>query len=89
MNAKHTPGPWEDHFCGPFRQTVVDCPNELGLIAVPSERATIEEQDANARLIAAAPEMLEMLRRVSEFLGMTCPESLKEEINDLIVKAQG
>lgn len=58
---KHTPGPW----------IVFDCDEELEVI--PAGRSggialitSQENRDANARLIAAAPMMLEALKQIEE-----------------------
>ena len=63
MEGKHTPGPWtvgRDYCFGPqgigVGVIVAACPNH--------------EAQANARLIAAAPDMLEALRRVKEELRL-------------------
>jgi len=61
---KHTPGPWESISCRVFqvdsvggRQIVTGC-----------RGGTDEEMRANALLIAAAPELLDAVRVLSEFL---------------------
>ena len=72
MNGKHTPGPWPMttvptscgvcHKIGRFPGSGV---HEYGSACVYVDRASKAaeaELKANARLIAAAPEMLEMLR---------------------------
>lgn len=47
------------------------------------------ELDANARLVAAAPELLESLRRCADRLGdMDCGDEL-EAARDAIAKAEG
>ena len=63
-HATHTPGPWEIQDAGPgtirgLRFRVIT--NEK-VIAKTSDG--LEEARANARLIAAAPEMFEVLREV-------------------------
>ena len=73
--AKHTPGPWsvkiressfrpgvfiEDGVCGPDGEQI----RVHGFTLTNSETAK-----ANARLIAAAPEMLEALRSIVSALG--------------------
>jgi len=71
-NSKHTPGPWVAECCerlnlGSYENyTAITLPGFSGLTPialVPThERAhTARERDANARLDAAAPEMLEAL----------------------------
>ncbi len=62
MNAKHTPGPWivsdsSEGLCITMEHGV----RIAELYGVPSGRAP-ETPEANARLIAAAPELLEALR---------------------------
>lgn len=57
---KHTPGPWEQVRYG-NRQHEIQGPNGeiVGRVHEPDERYSLL---ANARLVAAAPEMLEALR---------------------------
>lgn len=58
----HTPGPWDNMADGSsvkaFNSGVTVCETECG-----SQVASYEERQANARLIAAAPELLEALER--------------------------
>lgn len=70
MTTKHTPGPW---VVGPTDDTVV---THLGADGTRYEIAQIDgdynqpetwpEMEANARLIAAAPDLLEALKRITE-----------------------
>ena len=80
---KHTPGPWVTFYkpkynewhvslpCDDSTMRVALCPD--GVIG-----STVEECEANAHLISAAPEMLEALRKVPLFgptddnLGWRC-----------------
>lgn len=72
MKAKHTPGPWsinEQFICdvqaGGYKIATAWSEDEAGrTIRIPNgfNAPTPEEQEANARLIAAAPEMLDMLK---------------------------
>lgn len=64
MKTKHTPGPWQHVelikdrvtiLCNGGKQVVTRIQNTV------SEQALSEEDYANARLIAAAPELLEAL----------------------------
>jgi len=90
MSAKHTPGPWfspirsfgtiyvEAHIGGGLLQEVAAC--------CPTEQPL--QQKANARLIAAAPEMLDALiiaytalEYVSEYaIPLTTHEKVKSSI---------
>jgi len=71
----HTPGPWD------VQDPLGDGPNKwiyadgLYIAEVDGER---EEAEANARLIAAAPELLD---RLQEYYDHQC--ALKEESRDL------
>jgi len=66
-----TPGPWtiSDSVSHPFTTKFVNGPGHFGAVcmlqAQDDKSAGIDNNDANARLIAAAPEMLEALRIVS------------------------
>lgn len=74
-NTKHTPGPWNvnpDFVCDVqadgVKISTAWSVDEIGcVLKVPNiPMPTPEEQEANARLIAAAPEMLETLKDTYE-----------------------
>lgn len=79
MSGKHTPGPWRPHFSERAEDYRVcatgadgDCICCVALMGNLGEdgkwdEATLEEWKANARLIAAAPDMLAALKRVQEY----------------------
>jgi hypothetical protein len=58
--AQHTPGPWEEV------GLVIYGPDNIRIADVESRRgdATYDEAEANARLIADAPELLDALKGV-------------------------
>lgn len=64
MSAQHTPGPWEiDYGYNRIIKSIGPC--------VPDEyagSAWLEVTEANARLIAAAPDLLEALKQVAMWL---------------------
>lgn len=63
MNAQHTPGPWFTEATSTIgHHYIVD--SEGFTIATPSPMG-----QANARLIAAAPELLSALRQLMEYTG--------------------
>lgn len=67
--SKHTPGPWgvwrEQVFAGPFKKIPGGIKGFRAQICEMDDLDLDEnEVKANARLIAAAPELLEALRRV-------------------------
>ena len=73
MNAKHTPGPWNIGSSDlPVSRMSIHCKGHKeschSTVALMVSRMTIgishDEELANARLIAAAPEMLEALEKL-------------------------
>ena len=54
----HTPGPWEVERDG----CSLTMQHQVVATAIAPDWASLEEQRANARLIASAPEMLALLR---------------------------
>jgi hypothetical protein len=72
QKVKHTPGPWEDNgsgmIVGPLPDDDGDAPFVCDVCEHPGIEYT-EEQQANARLIEAAPEMLEELERAADELN--------------------
>jgi hypothetical protein len=72
MSAKHTPGPWEilEHCWSDasIRSTddYVVCSLNIRHVATEATQAMCEDRmDADARLIAAAPELLEALKIIA------------------------
>jgi hypothetical protein len=86
MNEKFTPAPW---FV--WRGTTV---NDGSGIAI-AEMCIGDKCEANAALIAAAPEMYEMLKRVAELVntdGMSAIQWIMDnasDASDLLAKARG
>ena len=73
MKIKHTPGPWkvnkkvktsiEQEKAGQGMNIICECQD-------PDGERTTEEDKANARLIAAAPDMLEALKELYKQCNM-------------------
>lgn len=90
--AKHTPGPWTNthgEITGPNRSPVAACRRGRGIHSIDSEVFF-----ANARLIAAAPDMLAALQDWSAHFNMPGdppPElgSLHADMLAAIAKAEG
>ena len=87
MSAQHTPGPWSISTFSP-RSIVKLYPEDRVSICVVSgvrdgcqfdgtDRLRDKRQQANALLIAAAPDLLESLRGL--YAAMACYESTPEE----------
>ncbi|PYQ25649.1 MAG: hypothetical protein DMF56_27020 [Acidobacteria bacterium] len=90
--AKHTPGPWQvspldGRTCGPSRLLVSSGTTlpQMQAVAIVTLRAG--ETDANARLIAAAPDMLGTLKAFADRRTLT--EQDREHIDLVIGKAEG
>lgn len=86
-SEKFTKGPWR--YCGKDREQckcvqVWSVPADFNVVICLMEteegEITEEEYKANSRLVAAAPEMYELLKTISE----VAPDHLKEQINSLL-----
>jgi len=105
-NTQHTPGPWTAKQNGPnqngktFFEVHLDTGKEgLPQNAVGTACFTVqpmwrpEEAEANARLIAEAPAMLDALRLVSDFLAVKLDEGqaciLEDEVNAILSRIDG
>jgi hypothetical protein len=104
MKMKHTPGPWtylrmklgpkqKDRRCG-FVINGPDTGNPLPVrvcdLRVPAGIDGFGEGEANARLIAAAPELLAALQAVADYwAGGDIPPDIDAAMRDAIAKAQG
>lgn len=112
MNAKHTPGPWaignggmhvyyvnphieagNESIDDPRHDSVVaQCDNMGAFSGIPDE-----ERQANARLIAAAPETYAVFRRLASFAEAHCADTtgdsglsaLVAEARAVIAKVEG
>jgi len=91
MKTKHTKGPWtfihgnlsngmeNDHFAGDIRLT-----DDLqwSIAAVWNDCGEKEEVEANALLIAAAPELLEALIEAETYLAFNVDKT--DELGDIL-----
>lgn len=88
--VKHTPGPWKTDFtCPPEAVVAVNTPDDGGDIicnAPDDAEDSMRRWKANARLIAAAPELLEACRK-----ALTCglASYVRELVFNAIAKAEG
>lgn len=95
---KHTPGPWKLCARGDYSDfdgdsAVITGAGDSVRIAVVHHAGTAEDQ-ANANLIAAAPELLASLKAVMSFwIGVEAGDEMPAEIfdaaTDAIAKAEG
>ena len=66
--AAHTPGPWTTPNAYPYAIQVTSANGWICSLQVNKKNAT-EEQKANARLISAAPELLEALENAAKIIN--------------------
>ena len=91
---KHTPGPWEIEERGSHSNQIVvihelETPTgEPTWVEVWSPARRYEHQPANARLIRAAPDMLDVLKTIENDESQV-PEWLWDRIQAVIEKAEG
>jgi hypothetical protein len=102
MGTKHTPGPWvterDSKFItgnlSYFYVEANDCPVcEISADYITWFNKKEQELEANARLIAAAPEMLEALKAILKENDGVCPDcvyaSTWDLMEDAVAKAEG
>jgi hypothetical protein len=95
MNAKHTPGPWkasQGTEAEPERWTVVAENGPPWWIAVVENGQpgdTLETEAATARLIAAAPEMVEELIQCEAILSCGPGNGTLDRVRKVLTKALG
>lgn len=96
MSTKHTPGPWTACANYPHGLTMV-CDYAGGAgpflpVADCAQRNTIEEDEANARLIAAAPDAHELLSYIASDSWGAGPTDIgwaKRRAQEWLAKATG
>ena len=93
--SKHTPGPW---WSTPSAAVLCGNPDDPEIVAdcAPTDLMAVQDDErkvANARLIAAAPELLEALERVAyEFQSYMSDSEQRHTLDDVraaIAKAKG
>jgi hypothetical protein len=84
--SEHTPGPWT--VSHPVNMVEKHVRNENGVLIC---KCYWPNEDANTKLIAAAPMMLEALEIVTELLVPTRPEHMEilNAVNLALQKAKG
>ena len=84
-NITHTPAPWEDNGNGLIYGQCSGDDDEAPFVADVCTNPNVytEQERTNARLIAAAPELLEILRAVAELRRMWRSEDEAETIDSI------
>lgn len=91
---KHTKGPWTINVDTSGDRHLFDIRGIDNAQVAKLNNNLIHERQANAQLIAAAPEMLSLLKRANDLIanetqGNPSAEILYYSIRDLIAKAEG
>ena len=100
INAKHTPAPWktrkgfghgEIDVFHPDRSIKKPCiPTELAIVQINDDtKESIAESRANARLIAAAPEMVAELIQCEAILSLGPWNGTLDRVREVLTKALG
>ncbi len=94
MEAKHTPGPWSLGKAHETAQNHAVCKGARVLARVvgsgyPIGIGASPESEANARLIAAAPDLLEAAREAIEDISDGDLYLASKRLYDAITKAEG
>jgi len=90
--ANHTPGPWSVVELTPNTVQTPSGRISVNWNATHDDGKRLNEAEANARLIAAAPELLDALELALEIIEATGPGSYpvaEEQIRAAIAKAKG
>ena len=90
----HTPGPWSYWPKSAYPEGVISQDATTTHIAVPVFHPDVNRTTANARLIAAAPEMLATLETVDDYLAIDRGDGdkwrdIRAIIRAAIAKAEG
>ncbi|WP_286898843.1 hypothetical protein [Achromobacter sp. UBA2119] len=72
MTTKHTPGPWAPHLVDETIVVIPRRPLPQHISTLGHSEVADDEDYANARLIAAAPELLEALEGMVAEFGIHC-----------------
>lgn len=83
MDKKFTKGDWKFLDDGTYYEIQIEKP----LLSICAINTNIEDYEANAKLISAAPEMLEMLKDVLSGMKSENYQVSTHEIEQLIKKA--
>jgi hypothetical protein len=85
MNTKHTPGNWVFAYGAVYREDTLHDEGSIRIALMDRNEAhtTPCERDANARLIAAAPELLAACIKVAEdpYTHCACAEIVRAAIS--------
>ena len=98
-NTPHTPSPWKiATFDGPHEYASIEAGGEASELVcicdIPSWPCAIKEMQANARLIASAPDLLSALEKLADYVfelegKQNICTSIWMDAREAIAKAKG
>lgn len=80
--SEHTPGPWKLTYCEPTEECYVDFENGCATVIG-------EEVESKARLIAAAPKMLEAINLAIGLIIEGNPKTAMMILDEVAAEAKG
>ena len=91
ISEKHSPGPWIDDESGTISSRAYNLVCEYGRVTKTGHRFIVNKEDrANAQLICAAPELLEVAKAAEDFVvGIEGAQAIWEQLRVVIRKATG
>lgn len=90
--AEHTPGPWKVQILWQFGMVSVVQSPAAPVAFTGVEHRSADENEANARLIAAAPELLDLclgMRDLIDRCGVKVGAEFDAQLSAAIAKAEG
>lgn len=86
-----TPGPWHTEREADGARTIVEDAqdNEIAIVSWVYLTAATAQEAANARLIAAAPDLLAALQLVNRLHSHHWPSDVTDVVDDALLKAVG
>ena len=82
MNTNHTPGPW--HICGHDNGDLIMAVGDDEAVLATVYGTAQDEYAANARLIAAAPELFEACQQLLDYVEMTLAHDSSMSVNQIM-----
>ncbi len=89
METKFTPGPWDNNKWNSHEHQISALGGTVALVSHSHSLISEDSADANAHLIAAAPEMYAALSKAKVYIGDCGLPDLIEEVAAALKKARG
>jgi hypothetical protein len=86
--SKHSPGPWVVAVYGKYKRAIMSATLALPIAVIRADPLSKDVNDSNARLIAAAPDLLDALQHLMVAHGEQLDYAF-QQAQDAISKATG